>query len=1093
MPSTLFPLLILYGSQTGNAEAIAKELHAELSTLLPHSPLHLSSMSDFIKADDSLSTLPSYPLLLFVLSTTGQGDPPDNAGKFLRILRRRLPPSPPFLPSSSFAVLALGDTNYTNFCKPGQRLDLELSKMGGERWIPLAMADDGTNLQEVVEPWKVTVISRLTPTTSAPQPPPPSSTTPSVTVTPLLSVKVAAPAKGSGLYTPSSTASAIQQAQQAMRALHLARTSASPRDNISMVQSPSHSPLPLTPSPPTSSPPPSLLPLPPSLILFATQTGNSEAIARELHALFTSHFTPPATLLSTSQFLSVHHSSILPLASFPLIFVVISSTGQGAPPDNALRFLRLLHQQGEKEGGVEGGRKWLEGVRYAVLGLGDKNYDTFGAASERMERELVLGGAQRLMVREVADDAAGLALVVEPWKKKWIDRLTQVATEMQVGEQAAPKVQVEAANGQGDKEEERKDRPAFVHLVPVTEETKAAEVKERGEEEDASLKKPKVRVAKPVGLARFHPIRVSVQTNPPRSSSSSSSSSSSPASLSDVSSSYFSRRWQGVDTEAVLKGYTPDAPFFVTLSSARYLTTAKAHEQGRRVVHLELEMSGVSKEAVLYTPGDSIGCFCVNDVHTVQRLAERLDLRLDDVVDVKLKEAGETEAVEKELVEPPVMHAATPSPTSRALSTSPLPLPPLSAAPTAATGLSHILSPCTVSDVLLYCVDVASPPKKTFLRMLAEFCHAEEDKAKLYHLASHGGKRSYDALISSTVHSVLDLLAAFPSCKPPLAYLLDHLPALQPRYYSITSSPSVHPTSIHVAYTLVPGGVCTSWLMQLCQASGFLREDGFAVREGQPLLGVQAQSLQGRGTFCLPIFMRRTHTFTLPQSLSTPLIFVGPGTGVAPFRSFLFHRRCQLLALASGGVAMGTWRGLDLDMEEVDEEEEPPTIPSGYVDRFARTPRSVSHPALHSSPSIPSLRSASSSASSPSTATSTEVGSVLLFFGCRAPDQDFLYREEFLSFLADKTLSTMVTAYSRVGEGKVYVQDRMREEGRVVWEMLERGAMLFVCGDGGGMAKGVMRAVQDVYVQHEGLSETEALERVAQLMRDKKYVQDVWS
>ena len=244
-----------------------------------------------------------------------------------------------------------------------------------------------------------------------------------------------------------------------------------------------------------------------------------------------------------------------------------------------------------------------------------------------------------------------------------------------------------------------------------------------------------------------------------------------------------------------------------------------------------------------------------------------------------------------------------------ASSSSPLPQPPLPVSSSPAPVLAHISTPCTVSDVFTYCVDITAHPKKALLRLLAEYCHTADDKARLYHLASPLGKKEYDALITSHSHSLLALLTAFPSCKPPLAGLLDHLPPLQPRYYSITSSPLTHPTSIHIAYTIVEQGVCTPWLTQLCQSTGLLLDDPYRARPGQPLLGAKT----GASGLMLPVFMRRTATFTLPPSLDTPLLFVGPGTGVAPFRSFLLHRRCQRLALASGGVAMGWWRGMEVD------------------------------------------------------------------------------------------------------------------------------------------------------------------------------------
>ena len=1085
-------------------------------------------MADYIKLDDSLDRLPSHRLLLCLLSTTGQGDAPDAAGKFLRVLRRRLTNNQ-WLSDCQYGVLALGDTNYSNFCKPGIRLDAELARMGAKRWLPLACADDGTSLEEVVEPWKEKVKVKLTAeaatfdsaseSAAAALSAQPSSSSPSSAndVSRESSSSSSSTAGNSGLFRQSATAAAIQQAQQAMRAMQLARSSGAQQSlAISTIGHTAAQP-PSTAAPPSSVT--SLLPLPPSLILFATQTGNSEAVARELHTLYSSRFTPAATLLSMPQYLSTHSSSLASLSSlFPLVTVVCSSTADGQPPDNALRFLRSLKKQTDSDG-----PHWLAGMQYVILGLGDSTYDHFGGGSARVEREVVRGGGVRLMERWVADESKGLQKQVEAWKKRWLERLELLAKERAESESSKtisaqasasqPSMQLVPANSfvtvqqtstsveqpavHGNiaskpyDEDERKESPpsaASSPLPPLSDTRDTSEL-----DDDSAMTRPKVKVAKPLGLARFHPIRLTVHTSPPA-----------PSSASTPATSYFDRRWHNVDTEAVLKGYTPDAPFFACLSTARYLTTPLCHEQNRRVVHVELSLPWEGKDAVLYTPGDSIGVYTVNDRNVVVQLVERLGLQLDHVVEVKMRELAENGAEkDKPLVDDkPAMvrrikavadvHPAAPDPVSRfASSSSPLPQPPLPLSSSPAPVLAHVSTPCTVSDVFTYCVDISAQPKKVLLRLLAEYCHSVDDKTRLYHLASPLGKTDYDALIASHSYSLLSLLTTFPSCKPPLAGLLDHLPPLQPRYYSITSSPLTHSTSIHIAYTLVEQGVCTPWLTQLCQSAGHLLDDPYRARHGQPLLGAKASS----SGLMLPVFMRRTATFTLPPSLSTPLVFVGPGTGVAPFRSFLLHRRCQRLALASGGVAMGWWRGMEVDMaeEEMMKEDDEVKELSG---RHARISRPPVRPPRAASASPVLAASSSTSFSSPAVADGrTEVGETLLFFGCRAPQLDFLYQSDFDSLLADKTLSTLHTAFSRPldGSGCCYVQQRLREQASSVWQLLEAGGMLFVCGDGGAMAKGVMAAVVDVYRQCGGLNEKEATERVATLMREKRYVQDIWS
>lgn len=119
---------------------------------------------------------------------------------------------------------------------------------------------------------------------------------------------------------------------------------------------------------------------------------------------------------------------------------------------------------------------------------------------------------------------------------------------------------------------------------------------------------------------------------------------------------------------------------------------------------------------------------------------------------------------------------------------------------------------------------------------------------------------------------MLQVLEAFPSTTPPIDLLLELLPRLQPRYYSISSSSKLHPHSIHVTAAVVEfetplgvaiGGVCTTWLDSM--------EEGVSK---------------------VPIFMRSS-SFRLPSKSTTPVVMIGPGTGVAPFRGFTQEREFQ--------------------------------------------------------------------------------------------------------------------------------------------------------------------------------------------------------
>lgn len=271
----------------------------------------------------------------------------------------------------------------------------------------------------------------------------------------------------------------------------------------------------------------------------------------------------------------------------------------------------------------------------------------------------------------------------------------------------------------------------------------------------------------------------------------------------------------------------------------------------------------------------------------------------------------------------------------------------------------HIKTPCSVREAFLHYCDIQALPSKRFLRMLADYS-AAEDKERLIHLCSTKGREDYVQEIEAARLTLLELFERFPSCQPPLAHLFDSLPPLKPRYYSIASSPLVHQQRAHFAFTVVDvpipnttrrwKGTCSNWLAELC-----------AVKTQFPKLTVR-----------LPIFAHPTKDFVLPASPATPIIMVGPGTGVAPFIGFLEERR-QI---------------------------------------------------------------------------QQQCGASWLFFGCRHPDYDYLYRAQLEEFERDGTLTKLVTAFSRLEENKVvYVQHRLQEYSTDILDlMLNNNAHFYICG-----------------------------------------------
>jgi sulfite reductase (NADPH) flavoprotein alpha-component len=142
-PAAAAPLraTVVYGSQTGNARRVAERLASQLGE--SGLELRLSGAADY-----PLRELRAETLLVIVISTQGDGDPPDDARAFVEHL---LGPRAPRLEGLRFGVLGLGDSSYPKFCEVGRRLDARLAELGGERW--LARGDADLDIEDVAAPW----------------------------------------------------------------------------------------------------------------------------------------------------------------------------------------------------------------------------------------------------------------------------------------------------------------------------------------------------------------------------------------------------------------------------------------------------------------------------------------------------------------------------------------------------------------------------------------------------------------------------------------------------------------------------------------------------------------------------------------------------------------------------------------------------------------------------------------------------------------------------------------------------------------------------------------------------------------------------
>ncbi len=115
-----------------------------------------------------------------------------------------------------------------------------------------------------------------------------------------------------------------------------------------------------------------------------------------------------------------------------------------------------------------------------------------------------------------------------------------------------------------------------------------------------------------------------------------------------------------------------------------------------------------------------------------------------------------------------------------------------------------------------------------------------------------------------------------------------------------------------------------------------------------------------------------------------------------------------------------------------------------------------------------------------------------LFFGDRQQAHDFLYRDELNQLQENGVLTRMDLAFSRDQEEKIYVQDRMCEQAEALFQWLENGAYIYICGDAEYMAKSVDTALHDVVSEQGKLNPQQTKEYIADLVESGRYVKDVY-
>jgi sulfite reductase (NADPH) flavoprotein alpha-component len=217
---------------------------------------------------------------------------------------------------------------------------------------------------------------------------------------------------------------------------------------------------------------------------------------------------------------------------------------------------------------------------------------------------------------------------------------------------------------------------------------------------------------------------------------------------------------------------------------------------------------------------------------------------------------------------------------------------------------------------------------------------------------------------------------------------------MTPRLYSIASSVAANPNEVHLTIGAVRYTANNRERKGVCSVLCAER-----VQEGDTL----------------PVFVQANKHFYLPETQDKDIIMVGPGTGIAPFRSFIQER-----------------------------------------------------------------------------AVTKAAGRSWLFFGDQHASSDFLYQEELEKYQQDGVLTRLDSAFSRDSAEKVYVQHKMLENSKELFEWFENGAYFYVCGDKEHMAKDVNEALINV-IEKEGSLDREAAEAYLDNMKKQgRYQRDVY-
>ncbi len=703
-------------------------------------------------------------------------------------------------------------------------------------------------------------------------------------------------------------------------------------------------------------------------VFYGTQTGTTEMVASDIEDRLVAVSMPPASIRGLDE---VEASD---LAGLGIALIVCSTYGDGGMPDNAQAFYDALCADDAPD---------LTGLRFSVLAFGDSSYADFCAAGRKLDAQLEKLGAERIHSRTDCD------IMYEEAAEAWTEGVIRTLADMQ-GFQSQQAAAESPAHG-------TPSRPVHIYFGTQTGTTEMV----ASDVEDA-LTEIGITPEKVAGLDEVTPADLTQ-----------------PATVLIVCSTYGD-------------GGMPDnaQTFYESLIAA----------DTPRLDHV--------RYSVLAFGDSSYADYCAAGRKLDDRLSDLGAERLNDLAkcDVMYEAAAEAwiDSVVSALastssdgpaasVRPAAAAAGRKAPAwtrtnpytatvvaarrlSRsgsakeimhytldlgedgpryevgdALTIQPRNAPDLVAAWLQRTGLDGT-QPLPGHDapleVLLHkTLEISVPSQK-----LVNFVERRAGDEELSRVVASGDREALAAWLRSK--DALDLIGMLPHPHLDGHDLASLLPPLLPRSYSIASSPRLNPQYVDLTVSTVRyesggrlhGGVTSTMLCDRIPVGGQV-----------------------------DVFVAPNNAFRVPADPTVPMIMVGPGTGIAPFRGFLQERK------ATGATGMN-W----------------------------------------------------------------------LFFGDRSREHDFIYEDELQAYRASGHLHRLDLAFSRDQAHKIYVQDCMQAASRELYQAIEEGGHVYVCGDATRMAVDVDETLHDIVAKEGGLDHAGARDYVIALKRQKRYVRDVY-